>query len=139
MNSRAGKDLPCLYSRTSNHWTLSRTVKLDFMASLSESQLSWSLYWWKTPDSVMSCPFHRISPAEGLENPASILRKVDLPEPFAPVRTRAPPSWIEMFVWRRICWAFLMQETLLRSSRGSGGLRKDIEGISRETTLAFRN
>ncbi|PON92306.1 hypothetical protein TorRG33x02_119350 [Trema orientale] len=127
ISSSAGSDLsPGLPSRTSNHWTLSRTVRLVLMASLRESQLSWSLYWWKTPDSVMSWPFQRTSPPEGRENPASMRRKVVLPDPFAPVRTREPPSWRVTFTFRRICWAFRMHETFLRTRRGSWGFLRDI-------------
>lgn len=74
----------------------------------------------------MSWPFQRISPAEGFENPASIRKKVDLPDPLVPVRTRAPPSWRETLTWRRICCAFLMQETFLRRRRGVGGFHGDI-------------
>lgn len=92
----------------------------------------------------MSWPFQRISPAEGLEKPASIRRKVDLPDPLVPVRTRAPPSWRETFTCFRICWAFLMQETFFRRRRGVGGdmfegdEEEECEETSVETELRLR-
>lgn len=126
ISSMAGIDLPCFPSSTSNHWTLSMMVKFSLMASLSESQFSWSLYWWNTPDSVMSCPFHRILPAEGRENPANIRKNVVLPEPLVPDSTSALPSWIETLTFLRICWAFRIQDTWSSRSRGSGGPLRDI-------------
>lgn len=74
----------------------------------------------------MSWPFQSISPADGFEKPANMRKNVDLPEPLVPVSTSAPPSWRETFMWRKICWAFLIHETLFSRSRGSGGLHKDI-------------
>ncbi|KAL5650458.1 hypothetical protein ACJX0J_041267, partial [Zea mays] len=55
MSSMAGPDLlPSFPSRSSNHWTFSSTVSFSLTASLSDIQLSCSLYCWKTPGEVMS-------------------------------------------------------------------------------------
>lgn len=66
----------------------------------------------------MSGPFQRISPADGFENPANILKNVDLPDPLVPVKTSAPLSCEDTFTCLRICCAFLIQETFRRRSRG---------------------
>ena len=134
ISSNAGIDLPSFLSSSSNHTTFSKTVNLSLMASLRESQLSWSLYWSKTPAFVTSWPFQRTCPADGRLNPANMRNIVVFPEPFAPDSTSALPSWRETFVCRRIWCPFLMQDTLLRRSLGSGAFRRDIRVLGIQAT-----
>uniref|UniRef100_A0A804M9Z5 Uncharacterized protein n=1 Tax=Zea mays TaxID=4577 RepID=A0A804M9Z5_MAIZE len=57
-------------------------------------------------------------PRRGARKPASMRRRVVFPEPLAPVRTRAVPSWTLRLMSQSTFCAFRMQETLLSRSRG---------------------
>jgi hypothetical protein len=94
-------------------------------ASLSDIQLSCSLYCWNTV-----CAF-RMQDPRAREKPASMRRRVVFPEPLAPVSTNAVPSWTLRLMSRSTVCAFRMQETLLRRSRGGSGLNGGINALSR--------
>jgi hypothetical protein len=71
---------------------------------------------WKTMETLgsavaMGWSCQKTSPADGVERPVSMRRRVDLPEPEGPSRARISPSQTERFVgamtWMRFSlgWA----------------------------------